>query len=1196
MSNKFFYVHNGLTVGSVTIDATTGSIYTPGTIYITSGTAATTTTNGALQVTGGAGIQGALYVGGSIYSGGYLTVNSNNVGSYAVTATLAGAGISISGGPTGAVTITNTGTLQSVTNNGAATTNAITINNATNPTTSTNGALVIGSGGGIGVAGNAMIGGQMQVWGATTFSGPVIFNGTSTYAFSTNTYYTDNILELHVPPGGIGSLWGADDGKDIGLRFHYYNRTSSTDSNAALVLADDSQYLEWYQTGSENAQGQFTGTVTYGTFKTGAIILTNTTPSSSSGTGALQVAGGIGVGGNSYIGGNLTVAGTINATISGSITTATNLSGGAPGYIPIQYGVGQTSFIPAGSSGQLLQMGATNSATWVSTSTLVVGNSINELVSPTSTNANYFLEFANTFSGMVTSFANAALYFNPSNGTLYSTIFNGSFTGNGANITGLKSSNLDYNSITVNTGTGIQVAGSPVALGGVFTITNTGVTSFLGGTTGLTGTNQIGVVTLTGTLGTANGGTNATTIGNAGTVAYSNGSAYAFLNSSTNGYVLTQGTNTPVWSAPTAISVGTATNLSGITAGAIPIGSPTAGVVSYINTGAVGTVLTMAANNTATWQTVSSITGVGQATTATNIAFGTTGAIPIQSAPGITSFINTGAVGTLLQMQVNNTASFVSTSSLLVGYSLTATNLIAGTAGQLVYQSAPGVTGYVGPGSSGQILQSAGTSTPVYVNQSTLVVGTATNTAGGSPGFIPIQSAAGVTSFIQTGTVGYVLTMAVNNTATWQAMSSLTAGLATTATDLASGFAGAIPIQVSPGITSYINTGAVGTLLQMQVNNTASFVSTSSLIVGYSVTATNLGAGTAGQIVYQSAPGVTAYAGPGSAGQILQSAGTGTPVYVSQSTLSVGTATNVAGGTPGLIPIQSAAGTTSFISTGAVGTLLVMAANNTATFQSTTTFMVGNANLANSSTNISQGSTGAIPIQAGPGQTSFIPLGPSGYVLTAGSTTATWQAMSGIASGSATTATNIASGVAGNIPIQTANGLTSFISTGAVGTVLVMGTNTATWANTLTLAGGIASTSTATGTLIVNGGAGINGNVNINGSFQVNTGNGTGFVQNETAIIVGTGATNIDQFSTSTYRSAKYMISVSNTLTPGYQTTEMLVIHDGVTPYAQETSVFTTAQPIMTFNAIISGGNVQIQGTGAANNNTVKVQRFYITP
>lgn len=56
-------------------------------------------------------------------------------------------------------------------------------------------------------------------------------------------------------------------------------------------------------------------------------------------------------------------------------------------------------------------------------------------------------------------------------------------------------------------------------------------------------------------------------------------------------------------------------------------------------------------------------------------------------------------------------------------------------------------------------------------------------------------------------------------------------------------------------------------------------------ITGLISTATNLAGGTAGQILYQSSPGVTAFAGPGTTGQVLISGSTAGPNY--QNTLTV---------------------------------------------------------------------------------------------------------------------------------------------------------------------------------------------------------------------------------------------------------------------------------------------------------------------
>ena len=208
-----------------------------------------------------------------------------------------------------------TSTLQNVTSRGASTDRAVSISNATASTSTTEGALTVR--GGVGVGGNLNVGGSMDVYGPVTFSSPVTFNGTATYVLSTNTFYTDNVIELHVPPGGIGGVWtGGSDGKDIGLRFHYYNKTELADDNAALVLADDSQLLEFYGTGAESVGGAFLG-ATYGGFKTGAVYVANSTnATTSTNSGALQVTGGASVGQDLWVGGTIYSAGNQVVTVA----------------------------------------------------------------------------------------------------------------------------------------------------------------------------------------------------------------------------------------------------------------------------------------------------------------------------------------------------------------------------------------------------------------------------------------------------------------------------------------------------------------------------------------------------------------------------------------------------------------------------------------------------------------------------------------------------------------------------------------------------------------------------------------------------------------------------------------------------------------------------------------------------------------
>lgn len=63
-------------------------------------------------------------------------------------------------------------------------------------------------------------------------------------------------------------------------------------------------------------------------------------------------------------------AGTITATLTGTASTATNLSGGSGGTIPYQSAAGTTAMLSNGTAGQLLQSnGGTSAPTWVSTLT-----------------------------------------------------------------------------------------------------------------------------------------------------------------------------------------------------------------------------------------------------------------------------------------------------------------------------------------------------------------------------------------------------------------------------------------------------------------------------------------------------------------------------------------------------------------------------------------------------------------------------------------------------------------------------------------------------------------------------------------------------------------------------------------------------------------------------------------------------------
>ena len=400
------------------------------------------------------------------------------------------------------------------------------------------------------------------VFNPVTFNGNVTFNGTATYMLSTNTFYTDNLQELHVPPGGVGTPWTVDDGKDIGFRFHYYN---GVDTNGALVLANDTKALEWYNSGAESNGGAFAG-VTYGTFKTGVVkLVTNSAASgASNGTGDLQVTGGAGIGGSLYVGGS------ING--SGAGLNATSVPNSA------LQGSGTHTFTGTGGSGNIA-LGGTLTFSSGNGMTLVYSNGTLTVNTP----QNLRTTDAPTFSGLTLTGLSGYLVANGS-GALTST---GTFP-NGA---------LTNSSLTVTAGTGLG-GGGVVSLGGSVTLTNNGILSITGvnnqisvtagqnptislpqniGTlsaptfsgltlTGLTGylvANGAGALTASTTLPSAAATTAAVTFSNSGSGAASsttfNGSTAQTISYNTIGAAALNGTNASgTWSISITGSAGSA--------------------------------------------------------------------------------------------------------------------------------------------------------------------------------------------------------------------------------------------------------------------------------------------------------------------------------------------------------------------------------------------------------------------------------------------------------------------------------------------------------------------------------------------------------------------------------------------------------------------------------------------------------------
>jgi len=139
--------------------------------------------------------------------------------------------------------------------------------------------------------------------------------------------------------------------------------------------------------------------------------------------------------------------------------------------------------------------------------------------------------------------------------------------------------------------------------------------------------------------------------------------------------------------------------------------------------------------------------------------------------------------------------------------------------GDLLYASASTTLSKLTLGAAGSVLSVSG-SLPAYVAQSTLAVGTATNIAGGAAGSVPYNTGSGATTFLALGTSGYVLTAGASAPA-YVAQSTLAVGSATNTGTTASSTAathylvfksattGNLPELVNSSISVYPSTGVI---------------------------------------------------------------------------------------------------------------------------------------------------------------------------------------------------------------------------------------------------------------------------------------------------------------------------------------------------------------------------------------------------
>jgi phage-related tail fiber protein len=85
----------------------------------------------------------------------------------------------------------------------------------------------------------------------------------------------------------------------------------------------------------------------------------------------------------------------------------------------------------------------------------------------------------------------------------------------------------------------------------------------------------------------------------------------------------------------------------------------------------------------------------------------------------------------------------------------------------------------------------------------------------------------------------------------------------------------------------------------------------------------------------------------------------------------------------------------------------------------------------------------------------------------------------------------------------------------------------------------------------------------------------------------------VDSFAVASYRSAEYTIQVTSG--SAYQALKIMVLHDGTTPSILEYGDQYTGSSLSTFDATITGGNLNLTVTPVNNATTIKVMRIAVS-
>jgi len=275
--------------------ATSASSFTGGNVAqqtnFQAATSSISSTTGAVTITGGIGIGGNINTTGNINSSGNLYVSSiTDSSSTAIGAIVTSGGLGVARNVNFGAAL-NVATSIGVT--GPLTASSASLTSSTASSGTNTGALI--------VTGGVGIGGALNVGGNVTLANLSV---TGTLVANTSGVITAPAIDLNTPVS-LAPLT-TQTTSNIGVSMHYYDSAGAGDSHAfvgRLVTGIGflSNAFAYYASSTDPLGGPVVGTQ-LGTIVGGSLIAANSTQSTSTTTGALQVVGGAGIAGNVFAG------------------------------------------------------------------------------------------------------------------------------------------------------------------------------------------------------------------------------------------------------------------------------------------------------------------------------------------------------------------------------------------------------------------------------------------------------------------------------------------------------------------------------------------------------------------------------------------------------------------------------------------------------------------------------------------------------------------------------------------------------------------------------------------------------------------------------------------------------------------------------------------------------------------------------